>query len=330
MNAAEFENLLDQTVAILTEDVRSSERYHGPEAFEKGVLDTLKDAATNSGVLVEPTFHPHAFPDIKVNGFGIEVKYTSRDTWLAVGNSIFEGMRDPEIEDVYAVLGKTGGVPEVRWRKYQDCVTDVRVSHAPRFVIEMEGESESLFTQMGVEYYDFAKLDDDSKMRHVRGHSRGRPPKQGQRQWWIEPAHSVPIEVRTYMSLSQEEKLMLRAEAALLCPQVCKGKRARNKYTDAALYLLTHHGVLCPQARDLFSAGSAAHRRDASRGGIYVQRALLDIQDLMKDAAERLDDDLFEEYWGASCPPDERISEWLRQADGYASGWIPSETLFLG
>ena len=328
MNAAELENLLDQTVAALTEDIRSSERYHGPEAFQQGVLDTLKDVAKNNGVLVEPTFHPDAFPDIRANGFGIEVKYTRRDRWQAVGNSIFEGMRDPDVEDVYVVFGKMSGVREARWRKYQDCVTRVSVAHAPRFVIDMEGESESLFSRMGVEYNDFAKLDDARKMRHVRDYSRGRL-KRGERLWWIEQEHFVPIEVRTYMSLTQAEKRMLRSEAALLCPQVCGGPRARNKYVDASLYLLIHHGVFCPQARDLFSAGSVAHKRDSTRGGNYVQRALQDIQDLMKDAAEYLDDDLFEEYWGASCPPDERISEWLRRADGYASGWIPSETLFL-
>lgn len=328
MNTNEFERLLDRTVAILTENVRASELYRGPAQFQQGVLDMLKVAAGDSGLLIEPTFHPSAFPDIKANGFGIEVKYTSQDTWLAVGNSIFEGMRDQEVENVYVVFGKTGGQPEVRWRKYQDCVTHVRVSHAPRFVIEMEGERESLFSRLGIAYSDFAQLDDVGKMRYVRDYSRGRL-KQGERLWWIEPAHSVPIEARTYMSLSQAEKRTLRAEAALLCPQVCGGSRARNKYTDAALYLLTHHGVLCTQARDLFSAGSVALRADERRGGNYILRALLDIQDLMRDAAKRLDDALFEEYWGSACPTDERISEWLRRADGYASGWVPSENLFL-
>lgn len=328
MNANEFEILLDKTVAILTENVRASDLYRGPDRFQQGVLDMLKVAAEDSDLRIAPTFHPSAFPDIKANGFGIEVKYTSQDTWLAVGNSIFEGMRDPEVENIYVVFGKTGGRPDVRWRKYQDCVTHVRVSHAPRFVIEMESERESLFSHLGIEYSDFAKLDDGGKMRYVRDYSRGRL-KQGERLWWIEPAHSVPIEVRIYMSLTQPEKRMLRAEAALLCPQVCGGSRVRNKYTDAALYLLNHHGVLCTQARDLFSAGSVALRADERRGGNYTLRALQDIQDLMRDAAKRLDDVLFEEYWGVVCPTDERISEWLRRADDYASGWVPSENLFL-
>ena len=328
MTPAEFENLLDRATEILTENLRSSELYHGPAEFQQHTLDMLKVAASDFGVNVSPTFHPHAFPDIQVNGFGIEVKYTRQNTWMAVGNSIFEGMRDREVDSVYVVFGKTGGNPEVRWRRYQDCVTHVRVSHAPRFVIEMEGEREPLFGHMGIEYDDFAKLEDEEKMRHIRNYSRNRL-RRGERLWWIEPDHSVPIQVRVYMSLEQSEKRRLRAEAALLCPQVCGGSRVRNKYTDAALYLLNHYGVLCTQARDLFSAGSVALRSDDRRGGIYIMRALQDIEGLMRSAAQRLDGALFEEYWGEDCPADERIAEWLRRADTYAQDWTPSETLFV-
>ena len=131
------------------------------------------------------------------------------------------------------------------------------------------------------------------------------------------------------MTLEQSEKRMLRAEAAILCPQICGGSRVRNKYTDAALYLLNQHGVLCTQARDLFSAGSVALRADHTRGGIYIMRALRDIEDLMRDATKRLDGALFEEYWGQDYPASERIPEWLRRADGYAQGWTPSESLFV-
>ena len=324
----DFEDLLDRAVGILTENLRSSRLYHGPNEFQQHVLDMLKVVALDSSVEIAPSFHPHAFPDIVANGFGIEVKYTKQNTWTAVGNSIFEGMRDRTVDSVYVIFGKVGGDPEVRWRRYNDCVTHVRVSHAPRFVIEMEGEREPLFEHMGIAYDDFAKLDDDEKMRHVRDYSRNRL-EVGERLWWIEPNHSVPIQVRSYMTLEQSEKRMLRAEAALLCPQVCGGSRVRNKYTDAALYLLNQHGVLCTQARDLFSAGSVALRSDNTRGGNYIMRALQDIEDLIRDAARRLDGALFEEYWGSDYPPDARISEWLRRADEYASGWTPSESLFV-
>ena len=289
----------------------------------------LRVAAKDCGVTVEPTYHPHAFPDIRVNGFGVEVKYSKRDTWNAIGNSVFESMRDPTVDSVYVMFGKVGGKPEVRWGKYEDCVTHVRVSNAPRFVVNLEREDPPLFERFQISYDTFADLTDEDKMAYVRDYWRDRLP-QGERLWWLEPSHTLPINVRLYTHLPQDLKRTYRAEAALLCPQVCKSKGAKRKYEDAAMYLLTYHGVLCPQARDLFSAGSVALRSDETRGGNYVPRALQDIETLMIDAARRLDDALFTEYWGESCVPGKRITRWLELADRYAerAGWRPSTTLF--
>ena len=329
MTPAEFEAVLDRATRFLTTNLRASTLYHGPEQFEQGVLATLQNAATDLGVTVEPTYHGHAFPDIRVNGYGVEVKYSARDTWNAVGNSVFESMRDPAVKDIYVVFGKVGGQPEARWGKYADCVSHVRVSNAPRFVVDMDRDEPPLFERFEISYESFAKLDDDGKMRHVRDYWRKRL-QPGEHLWWLEPSHTLPINVRLYMNLPQAEKRMYRAEAALLCPQICKGPRARGKYEDAAMYLLTYHGVFCPQARDLFSAGSVALRLDGTRGGNYLLRALRDIEQLMIDAARRLPSALFVEYWGEGCDPPSRIMRWLALADAYArrSGWRPSAELF--
>lgn len=329
MTPTEFEALLSRAAQFLTVNLRSSTLYHGPERFEQGVLAALQNAAADLAVTVEPTYHRHAFPDIRVNGFGVEVKYTKHDTWNAVGNSVFESMRDPAVDAIYIVFGKVGGQPEARWAHYEDCVTHVRVSNAPRFVVDMEGREPPLFKRFDISYGDFAKLDDEGKMAHIREYWRKRLPP-GERTWWLEPSHTLPINVRLYTHLTSAEKRACRAEAALLCPQICKGSRARRKYEDAAIYLLTYHGVFCPQARDLFSAGSVALRADGARGGNYLLRALRDIEALMIDAAHYLDDALFVEYWGESCEPDDRIERWQALADRYArgTGWLPSAELF--
>ena len=324
----EFERVLDRACDILTENVRTNSDYRAPDAFERHALDMLKVAARDCDLIVEPSFHKQAFPDIRANGFGVEVKYTKQDTWLAVGNSIFEGMRDPTVERVYILFGKIGGKPEVRWGRYEDSITHVRVSNSPRFVIEMDAGRSSLFSHFDVGYDEFAKLTDDEKMRRVRDYSRNRLGK-GERLWWLEPSHSVPVNVRPYMNLPMKMRRVLRAEAAILCPRICAGAHDRGKYVDVALYLLMHHGVIAPQTRDLFTAGSVALRADETRGGNYLLRALLDIEDLMKDAAKRLDDALIEEYWGKRCAPGDRIDEWLRMADAVAKDWKPSEHLFL-
>ena len=323
-----FERLLDRTVSILTENLRSSNLYNDPESFQQHALDMMKVAARDMNIEVGEAWHRHAFPDIVANGFGVEVKFTKQDTWTAVGNSIFEGMRDRTVNNVYVIFGKAGGVPEARWGRYNNCVTHVRVSHAPRFVIEMEGDREPLFTHIGIEYDDFAKLNDRDKMQHIRDYSRNRPGG-GERLWWIEPDHSVSLEVRPYVTLSNTEKRVLRAEAALLFPQVFG--RSNRKYIDVALYFLNHHGVLVTQTRDLFTAGSVAGARGDGNNpeGPYIVAAMNDIEDLVRDAAKRLDSALFEEYWGQDYPVEERITEWLRRADEYATDWVPSDYLFI-
>lgn len=328
MNRNDFERVLDRAVEILTENLRSSTLYHSPAAFEQGVQDMLRVAAHDTGFTVSPTFHRHAFPDVRVNGFGVEVKYSKQDNWLAVGNSIFEGMRDPDVSHVYVVLGKTGGTPEARWGRYEDSITHVRVSNSPRFVIELSGERSGLFSHMTVTYDEFARLDDDAKMAHVREYSRHRL-KEGERLWWLEASHTLPVAVTVYRSLPDSDKRRLRAEATLLCPEVVKSGGHRGKYDRAGLYLITQHGVFAPQLRDLFSAGSVG-ARDGERGHKYIVGALRDIEGEIQAAASYLDDALFEDYWGFPCPPERRISEWLRQADRHATDWTPSAELFLG
>lgn len=61
MTPAQFEAVLDRAAEILTENLRSSPLYHGPEEFEQGVLDMLEIAAEGCGVTVERTYHPLPF-----------------------------------------------------------------------------------------------------------------------------------------------------------------------------------------------------------------------------------------------------------------------------
>jgi hypothetical protein len=299
--------------------------------FERLIRVTINELGGFGGKLVNEEPKAQEFPDIPMGEFGIEVKFTENDTWRSIANSVSEGTRNTDVTEVYVVFGKMGGTPGVRWGRYEDVVMHVRTSHVPRFEIEM-GAKEPLFQKLGISYLEFQKLAMHEKMSHIRGYARGRL-KPGERLWWLEeddkPSHSLPLQVRLYMHLTQEEKRKLRAEGSLLSPMVVAGSRVRNKYNDVVMYILTRHGILCPQARDLFSAGSVALRADAERGGIYIMRAMKDIEAEMLRAAADLDDELFVEYWGRSCPPHLRIQEWLKQADAIASEWRPSEHLFL-
>ena len=327
MNTTDFEVILNQATQKLNAQIKTNGVFTTSKQFEDAVRKTL----VSFGLSVNLTPPAQEFPDIVLDEYGIEVKFTVNDTWRSIANSISESDKAVSVRYIYLIFGKMGGVPEVRWGKYEDCVIHVRTSHVPRFEVEMgSNPKKSLFTQFGITYDQFAKLPIEKKMDFVRKYARSRL-KKGEHFWWLEdkeePEHTLPLEVKIYMNLPQNEKRMLRAEAALLCPQIVKSSRARDKYADAVSYLLTYRGVLCPQARDLFSAGSVA-MRDGIRGGNYIKRALADIENEMLIAADVLEDKLFLEYWGEIVKKEERINKWLEKADKFATGWIPSQELF--
>lgn len=328
MNFMDLERILDDAVDRMNKSARAGGAgFDSANSFERTVAAELRVACNDAGLgSVKYTFHPSAFPDILVNGCGIEVKYTQRKTWHGTGNSIFEGMRDPNTQRIYMVFCRAD-IPEIRWRKYEHCIKGVRISHSPRYMIDMDVDN-SFFDNLGIPYSEFISYSIREKMSHVREHVKQRIDEH-EKLWWIdeEDSHTLPMEVRIYRLLPADVKIMLRAETALMCPQIFKGSRKKGKYDQAAIYLLTQHGVVAPQIRDLFTAGSVA---GTELGGNYLLRSLKHIEQNIVDVSKRLDDALFVEYWGSSCPVDQRIPRWLEQADYFAVDFIPSEELFDG
>ena len=333
MTIQEFESLLDRCCEILTKEAGVA-GFDSSSRFEMRVREVLSDLTENDqSIVIDFNSPAQAFPDIAMGEYGVEVKFTSADTWRSVANSVLETQRAEGVKYIYVVFGKMGGAP-VRWGEYEASVVHVRTSHVPRFEVEIavnrESAKESLFKQMGIRYEDFRKLDMSEKMKYIRAYARKIHP--DGRLWWIEEKetdkHSLPIQARLYTNLSANEKIRLRAEAALVCPQIVKSGRDRNKYDNAVLYLLTYHGILCHQARDLFSAGSVANPKNDDRGGLYIERSLKLIENEMRQASLEMDDAIFIEYWGESVPPEKRIARWLEKADELARDWKPSERLF--
>ena len=375
MRVEVFHYLLDRICAQLTDEARKTGftkalqfENRVREVTQKSADDLDKDISAQRSCLSEyqPDFplslkvdmNPPAqgFPDIVLGNVGIEVKYTESDTWRCIANSVLETNKVQSVKHICVVYCKMGGVPEVRYDDWENAVMHVRTSHVPRFELEI-GAERSLFSIMGISYDDFSALEMSDKMVYIRNYARSRL-KEGEHLWWLDDpsedsaaTHALPLNARLYTNLDMDEKTKLRAEAVLLCPQILSSGRSRHKYDDLVMFMLTYHGVLCHQARDLFSAGSAAgvggngriketkmedRIKDKDFDGIYILRALLLLEDAMIHAAGYLEDKLFTEYWGDDAcskidihDPKSRILNWLKQADEYAKEWKPSEYLFL-
>ena len=176
------------------------------------------------------------------------------------------------------------------------------------------------------------------------------------------------VDPRPFQVLTEQERDRALAEAALLAPQILSPPWVARKYFRVGLYLLHEYGILCPQVRDLFSAGASARRafhrfgctqeefnalnsrlgemsrelaarvrersapRTARIPGALVW-CLLRLEPQMRQAAENLSSELFEIYWGSRPEPDtamERLKLWVAYADQCARYWQPSEILFHG
>lgn len=329
MNRKEFEDILKAVTNIITEDIRKSSSNHKPSDFENFVRENIQKVLKDRGHAAAMNPRVQGFPDIAIGKFGVEVKCTESDSWRCIANSVSEGNAIKDVEEIYVVYGKIGGTPEVRWANYGESIVHVRTSHVPRFEIEINTDR-PLFKQLGTSYEKFRNLSLHDKMPYIREYARGRL-RPGERLWWLDDSdddkqHSLPLSVQIYMDLPPDEKRKLRAEAVLLSPMVCAHSRTKRKYNDAVLYMMTYRGVLCPQARDLFSAGSVA---GPARGGNYLIRSIQSIQNEIRTAAYELEDALFQEYWGCVPPPEKRILEWLKRADQIATDWVPSNELFF-
>ena len=330
LTTRQFEELLTQACDLLTKECLSGQPFAESKQFENRVREVIRTLLGQFKIPVDYSPHPYGFPDIVLGEFGVEVKFTANDTWRSVANSVFESFRNKEVQEIYVLFGKMGGAPSVRWGRYEECVMHVRTSHVPRFEVDIDAK-ESLFKKFGITYEQFSALSEESRMEHVRKYARARM-KPGERLWWLEEkldeGHSLPMQVQLFANLSKQEKLRMRAEASLLCPQIVGSGRNRTKYIDPIMYLLTYHGILT--TRDAFSAGSVA---GPERGGIYVQRALKKIESQMAEAAHYLESALFVEYWGKNIVPKKRIKRWLTMADAYAKlatpPWKPSDVLFV-
>jgi len=140
----QFEALLTQACEILTVECQDKLAYSESKLFENRVREVIRSLLAEFKIQVDFSPHPYGFPDIVLGELGVEVKFTTNDTWRSVANSVFESFRNKDVKEIYVVFGKMGGKASVRWARYEECVMHVRTSHVPRFEVDIDA-TESLF-----------------------------------------------------------------------------------------------------------------------------------------------------------------------------------------
>ena len=165
--------------------------------FEAVVYESLIEAGFDKESITHST---QKFPDFiledKTDGdkLGIEVKKTDSSKWEVIGGSIYESLKN-DISDTYIIMAKMGGdKPEVRLRRYEECIADLKVTHSPRFYLNMDLEvGKDYLTRNDAK--DLLELSGDDLNRKIRKLLRTQ-----KSTWWSE------AETTAFSDLPKEEK----------------------------------------------------------------------------------------------------------------------------
>ena len=139
MEFAHFMRLAESWLNDASEADRQLFRKCNGTEMEHIALKALKDVAPQTSFCVDniKLVSGLHFPDIQAAGhFGVEVKSTKSDSWTSTGSSIVESTRIPDVSRIYMLFAKLGGeMPEFRCRPYEQCLSNIAVTHAPRYLI---------------------------------------------------------------------------------------------------------------------------------------------------------------------------------------------------
>lgn len=240
---SEFTTWLENTKIQLL-DRYSSEipKAISGHAFETEVYNQmlLGASGTNFAGCIQQT-GMYAFPDIVAKQrYGVEVKMTVSDKWLSTGNSIMESTRIDSVETIYLLFGKFGNLFDVKYRKYQDCLYDVGVTHSPRYKIDMNLQAgQSIFDKLNTEYDVFRK--EKNPVKRLKTHYR-KQLKPGEELWWMEDTTDQPPVspiISSFRQLDWAVREQFITECFILFPEIY-GK-STTKFERAAVYLITHY-----------------------------------------------------------------------------------------
>ena len=258
-----FADFMNKVESELNNQASSKPNYFrslSPSQLELVSVNCMKEIAPSTPFRAEEItlVSGMTFPDIITETFyGVEVKSTQSDHWKSTGSSIIETTRNKNVENIYMLFGKLGGVPEFCCRPYEDCLYDITVTHSPRYLIDMKlNKDKTIFAKMHTSY-DKLRTSKDS-IAQVRKYYRDlikAENKTAMPRWLDEiEEKSNNLMIKHITSLSQEEKQDIIAQIYLLFPE----SMINGNYIEPAMWLVAYHKIVSHNMRDYFSAGGKA------------------------------------------------------------------------
>lgn len=248
VSRVQFESLLEITKNFIISNPMLTQDVSNGDQFEEMVFDTIYKFGLQEGYTLIHT-GKLTFPDIYIGQFGVEVKYSDSGKWTSIGNSITETTRVKGVSHIYILYGKRDSNRiELSWRMYEECLSDIVVTHHPRYLIDMElNTGDTIFEKMGVPYNDFYG---PNAIKNLKKHYR-KTLKTGEELWWLDESDVIKSPIIYDSKIIKRTRILV--EGMVLCPEIFS--KSSTKYFNLAAYLLRNYNVLSTNLRDIFSAG---------------------------------------------------------------------------
>lgn len=317
-NRSEFDALLGSTIAELNVHAQNSSKKVATllgRNLEPYVKDVLTELAV--GTVFENSIEligGQKFPDIVARKYyGIEVKTTTQNHWKTTGNSVLEGTRVDDVERIFMLFAKLASPIEFRCRPYEEVLSEVVVTHSPRYLIDMNlEEGKTIFDKINMPYDTLRKK--ESPIKPIVDYYKSKL-KPGEELWWMDTENnSKPssIVIKIWNNLTAKEKQELKNRSMVYFPELFGN--SNDKFGRLAIWLVTREAVVCPNVRDLFTAGG---KRDIAIGKKVYQKVPRIFLNLFENIPTIVDTIMqtsaFElsEYWETKTTEKTKIFDWI-------------------
>lgn len=321
-DSSEFNSLLSSTISELNVRAQKSSEKIATllgRSLEPYVRDVMTDLA--SGTPFENSIElisGQKFPDIVAKKYyGIEVKTTAQNHWRTTGNSVLETTRVDSVERIFMLFAKLASPMEFRCRPYEEVLSDVVVTHSPRYLIDMNLEAgETIFDKIQMPYDTLRKK--DNPIKPIVEYYKSKL-KEGEELWWIgqeDNGKASSLVVKIWNNLSIEDRRILRIKAMAYFPELFGS--GNDKFGRLALWLITSESVVCPNVRDLFSAGGKGTTSINGMAYWNVPRIFLNLFENMPQIVDTIISTPATElsdYWRTTTTDKRKLTDWIDLVD---------------
>jgi len=253
-----FQSLLNNTIETLDiESKRNKKEYLN--LLGKKLEDVVAEIMTENakGTPFENSIElisGQKFPDIIANKYyGVEVKSKKQNHWITTGNSVLEGTRIDGIEKIFIIFGKMFSPIEFKCKPYEECLSDVVVTHSPRYLINMNlNVGQTIFEKLDIPYERLRNS--DNPIKPITNYYR-QFLKPGEEIWWLDQDEpkSTGIIIKLWNNLPVDTRNFYMLKSMILFPEIFSNRA--DKFNRLAIWLVNMEGIVCPNIRDIFTAG---------------------------------------------------------------------------